>query len=532
MNTRRALVCAPVMSEFDRESGSRRIFDLLMFLRESGWAVTFVPQRAPDGERYRRILQQRGIATFVGFDQLTDRIISTGHYDLALFEFWEIAEQHLPYIRRTSPSTRVIVDSIDLHFLRHARRTFLNAGGNSGACLLDQNYGMETVRELNTYAAADCVLAVSQKEADLINDLLCDPALASRLPDCEELEPSPLGFAEREGILFLGNFRHTPNVDAVEYLCRQILPQIDPALLKKHPVSFVGTGLNDKIRGFAENLPHVRMIGWVPSVLPYLQRARMSVIPLLYGAGTKRKVVQSLMVGTPTVSTSIGVEGLGLRDREHVLVADNAKAFARAMMQLLHEDRLWSSLARKGRAHILPLHGRALAKQSFLERIEATLVKRPKTARLTSPTKDHDYRVSLHYRGLAPCVREAASASVPEGAKVAVISKGDEELVRLHGRTGWHFPQSAAGLYAGHHPANSGAAIEHLEQLRGKGAEFLIIPSTAFWWLDYYREFGDYVLSIYLQVAKNENCRIFDLRSRMKEGARNETPLPKITTIG
>ena len=514
MKTRRALVCAPVMPEFDRESGSRRIFDLLMFLRESGWAVTFVAQRAPDGERYRRMLEQRGIAVFTGFDRLTDLIISTGHYDLALFEFWDIAEQHLPYIRRASPSTRVIVDSIDLHFLRHARRTFLESAGNGRAGLLDRNYGLETVRELNVYAAADGVLAVSQKEADLINDLLGNPALASRVPDCEELAASPLGFAGRQGVLFLGSFRHTPNVDAVEYLCREILPQVDPAVLEKHPVSVVGTGLNDTIRGFAKNLPHVRMVGWVPSVMPYIERTRLTVIPLLYGAGTKRKLVQALMAGTPTVSTSIGVEGLGLSDGEHVLVADDAKTLANSIARLLKDDKLWSRLATRGRAHILPLHGRKIAKDRFLETIEAVLAKKPKTAAFTAPNPDHGYRIGQHYQRLINRVREAVQDCVPHGARVIVVSKGDEDLVRLGDRTGWHFPQNADGVYAGYYPADSAAAITHLEELRNKGGEFLVLPAAAFWWLDHYQEFAKHLAGDYQQLANNDYCRVFDLRQR------------------
>lgn len=513
MKTRRALVCAPVMPEFDRESGSRRIFDLLMFLRESGWAVTFVAQRAPNGERYQRLLQQQGIAVFVGFDQLTDLLISSGHYELALMEFWDIAEQHLPYIRRASPSTRVVVDSIDLHFLRHARRTFLRTAANGATGLLDHNYGAETVRELNVYAAADGVLAVSKKEADLINDLLCDPLLASRVPDCEELNASPLASAKRKGILFLGSFRHTPNVDAVEYLCREILPQIDPLLLEKQPVSIVGTGLNDTIRSFAKDLPHVRMVGWVPSVVPYIERARLTVIPLLYGAGTKRKLVQALMAGTPTVSTSIGVEGLGLRNDEHVLVADDAKAFAQSVERLLKDSKLWSSISTGGRAHILPLHGRQVAKERFLDALEAVFTRKPKPAALTTPNPDHGYRISLHYQRLIDHVRDAMRAYVPTGARVIVVSKGDEALVNLDDRAGWHFPSDASGAYAGHYPADSAAAIAHLEQLRDKGGEFLVLPAAAFWWLDHYHDFAEHITKRYLQVQSDEHCRILDLRA-------------------
>jgi GT2 family glycosyltransferase len=507
---RRILVCAPAMPEFDRESGSRRIFDLLMFLVEGGWAVTFVAQRAPDGERYQRLLRQHGINVFVGFDQLTDLIISTGHYEVALFEFWDTAEQHLPYVRRASPTTRVIVDSIDLHFMRHARRAFMDSDGSEN--LLDHKFGSEVVRELNVYAASDAVLAVSQKEADLIGDLLGQTTLSRRVPDSEELEESPLPFEARNGILFLGSFRHTPNVDAMEFLCRKVLPLVDPALLRAHPLLVVGTGLNDTIRGFAKDLPNVRLIGWVPSVTPYLQQARVSVIPLLYGAGTKRKLVQALMSGTPSVSTSIGVEGLELTDGKEVLIAEQPAAFAEAITRLLKEAKLWSKIAKQGRAHVLPRQGRNAAKSIFLATIETVLTQKSKRSRHPPASPDHNYRISMHYQRLLRHVREAVASHVPAGSNVVVVSKGDDELVRLDGRQGWHFPQDAAGVYAGYYPADSGAAIQHLQELCGKGADFLVVPAAGFWWLDHYQELTEHLTNVHREVMTGEHCRIFDLR--------------------
>src|SRR4029079_3474931 len=91
---------------------------------------------------------------------------------------------------------------------------------------------------------------------------------------------------------------------------------------------------------------------------------------LLFGAGTKRKLVQALMTGTPTVSTAIGIEGLGLQDDTNVLVADNPDLFARAIERLLTDETLWQRLASHGRTHIDGLNGREISRQRFLEAIE------------------------------------------------------------------------------------------------------------------------------------------------------------------
>ena len=84
-------------------------------------------------------------------------------------------------------------------------------------------------------------------------------------------------------------------------------------------------------------------------------------------------------------------------------------------------------------------------------------------------------------------VHELAATALPPGATVLVVSRGDEALVELPGGRGWHFPQADGGDYAGHHPADSREAVEHLEDLRARGAEFLVIPATSQWWLELLR---------------------------------------------
>src|SRR5207244_7233626 len=121
--------------------------------------------------------------------------------DVAFLFFWHLAERYLPTLRRAFPGTRVIVDSVDLHFVREARGRWRGAEVSDG---LDQVFATGMARELNTYAAADLVLTVSEKEAEWINDLIGLPNLARAVPDCEALDRSPVPYRDRRGILFLG----------------------------------------------------------------------------------------------------------------------------------------------------------------------------------------------------------------------------------------------------------------------------------------------------------------------------------------
>jgi len=116
------------------------------------------------------------------------------------------------------------------------------------------------------------------------------------------------------------------------------------------------------------------------------------------------------------------------------------------------------------------------------------------------------------YQQLPERMREVVRIALPPDATVIVVSKGDNELLELDGRTAWHFPQGADGAYAGYYPANSTEAIARLEALRAKGADFLLFPSTALWWLEYYGEFKQHLERRYrVVVCQEDACVIFRL---------------------
>jgi GT2 family glycosyltransferase/SAM-dependent methyltransferase len=121
--------------------------------------------------------------------------------------------------------------------------------------------------------------------------------------------------------------------------------------------------------------------------------------------------------------------------------------------------------------------------------------------------------VKQAYAQLKRRIAEAVDRHVPRKSTVVVVSKGDEDLLRLNGRPAWHFPQTEAGVYAGHYPADSSAAIDHIETLRAKGAQFLVFPSTSAWWLDHYSEFADHLIRHYRRIFERDDVGVvFDLR--------------------
>ena len=102
----------------------------------------------------------------------------------------------------------------------------------------------------------------------------------------------------------------------------------------------------------------------------------------------------------------------------------------------------------------------------------------------------------LGYRKLLADMQALVEERVPEGATVLVISRGDDEALDLGARQGWHFPQEADGTYAGRYPLDSDEAVAQLEQLRERGAGYLLVPGPSAWWLDHYEAFGRHLSAI------------------------------------
>jgi len=357
----------------DHDAGSLRMVNILRVLRDLGCHVSFVPEnRAHDGD-YTVALQAAGIEAlyhpYLPSLELHLREFG-GRYDAVIMSRVDVAEQALASVLRHCPKARRIFDTVDLHFLRESR----------GAELSDRNdrSGAERTkaRELAVARACDVTLVVSTAEQEI---------LAREAPDLKvELmsllhapTPTATPFSERTGILFIGNFQHPPNVDAVEYYLREIQP-----LLRKRlpgvPFTVIGANVPRSLERLAG--PDVRFAGQVHDIEPCFAGARLSVSPLRYGAGIKGKILTSLAFGVPVVTTAIGVEGMELEHGEHALIADSPDGFADAVVALHTDNALWRRLSENGPGRV--------SSQFSLEKAEATLAKVLGLSRELCPTTE------------------------------------------------------------------------------------------------------------------------------------------------
>lgn len=139
-------------------------------------------------------------------------------------------------------------------------------------------------------------------------------------------------------LLYMGTMHYYPNIDAVHYFFRKIHPQL-VRLVPNVQIWIVGHNPPADILAW-QRLPGVTIVGSVPDVRPYLEKSLATIVPLRLGSGTRLKILESIAVQRPVVSTSVGAEGLGLRHREHLLIADDPGEFARQTAELLQNSAL------------------------------------------------------------------------------------------------------------------------------------------------------------------------------------------------
>lgn len=331
----------------DRDSASLRLLNLMRLLREEGAHVVFMAADQRHAGAATEALQQLGVEVWYApharnwpawlreHGARFDTVVVCRHY---------VMREMLPLLRAHAPQARVVLDTVDLHYLRERRGAEL-AGDPALARVAERTRALE----LDVIARSDATLVVS----DVERELLAKDAPEARVEILSNLHQLPAtgpGYEARRDVMFVGGFRHPPNVDAVRWFVESAWPRVRAALpgLRFH---CIGADAPDVI-GALHGRDGVEVHGHVPDLSPFLDGARLAVAPLRFGAGVKGKVNQSMAHGQPVIATSCAVEGMHLRDGVDVLVADSPDAFADALVRAYRDAALWQTLACNARANV------------------------------------------------------------------------------------------------------------------------------------------------------------------------------------
>ncbi len=359
----------------DVQSSGVRIAAILDLMREMGFGVTYVSDREPPEYRWifdevnvelaKRLpqLEAQGTHVIFGFDRAVAHLKEWGaYYEAAFVCYPDLMLQYAAPIRLYSPRATLLYDTVDLHGVRYRRAAELS--GDVELCRQADRYAR--IEEVN-FVAADRIVAITPEEAAIVKSSVPNTPveIIPNIHDDAAQHHTVPGPAGREGVLFIGHYLHTPNADAAAYLVREIIPALQ-SLIGNVPVWLVGSSPTPEIKALGSGA--VRVTGYVPDVIPFFDRARVFVAPLRFGAGMKGKIGQSMSLGLPVVTTSIGAEGFDLRTGEHAMLAETVDEFVAAIARLYRDDELWRAMSSAARRHIADRFSREAVRPA-LERL-------------------------------------------------------------------------------------------------------------------------------------------------------------------
>jgi glycosyltransferase involved in cell wall biosynthesis len=335
-------VSTTTLPQPDRRSGDRHLFALLEILAKNH-RIDFclaraVPFSTPDVRRLNALLSGIGVRYLgQGWSRLA-RIHFLRWYDVGLFYFYNQVEDLLPAFKGKQPFARTIVHSMDVHFARE------RAGAELG--LFDGAAALQTeARELAAYRAVDAVLTASAPDAELLTNAggIANVVVFPVVVDIRERPPR----ARQQDVLFIGDFKHLPNVDGMRWFVRDVWPHVLQGVPAAR-LQVVGAEPPEDLISMAQATSGVSVLGRVPDTAPYLDAAAVSIAPLRYGGGMKGKVVEALASAVPVVSTTVGIQGLSVQPGHDILVADDLVGFSHHVITLLSNPETAEAMGARG----------------------------------------------------------------------------------------------------------------------------------------------------------------------------------------
>jgi Predicted glycosyltransferases len=334
---------------FDQFAGSRTNYMYLRMLLHMGFNVKFIGADFFRIEPYSTALNDLGIETLDGDwyrENWKQWILQNAQYlDYVLLNKPDPANMFLDFIKENTDA-KIIYQGHDLHYLRLERKYEVEGDKK----ILSEAKKYKDI-ESSIFAKADMVFTFSAEENSIISNSFPEVNVKTvPLYFYEEFPPVSYEFGNRSSTLFVGGFAHTPNIDAISWFCKEILPLVHRAV-PELVFKVIGSNPPPEIRCLASD--RVQILGFVTDeqLKQHYQTSRLVVIPLRFGAGVKGKTLEAMYHGLPIVSTSIGIEGIP--DISSVISpTDDAESFARRIIDLYQSPQILEDASRNNRDFI------------------------------------------------------------------------------------------------------------------------------------------------------------------------------------
>ncbi|MDT0539679.1 glycosyltransferase family 4 protein [Croceitalea sp. P059] len=355
-------------------AAGHRMMQLLGAFQEQNFEIVFATTASKT--QYSEDLSSLGIQTeaIVLNDESFDVFVNKIAPDMVIFDRFMVEEQFGWRLAEAAPNALRILNTEDLHSLRNSRQLALKKGEE-----FTTTHWLEndlTKREVASIYRSDLTLLVSHFEKQLLKEALDVPEqllyhlpfLLEEISGCsQEVFPA---FEDRRDFICFGNGKHEPNVDAIRYLKQDIWPLIKKDLPEAQ-VHIYGAYLPQQVQELHQPKDRFLIKGWIADLDTVLEQTRINLAPLRFGAGIKGKLSQAMQNGTPSVTTSIGAEGMFAGLPIPVEIADTPEAFAQKAIALYTKKIDWTAKQEEGIETINQLYSKQQLIPAFFESLNS-----------------------------------------------------------------------------------------------------------------------------------------------------------------
>ena len=352
-------------------AGSRMIQLIESFLSE-GAKITFA-STASDSD-FMFDVQQLGIdkVSIELNNSNFDTFVCDLNPDIVLFDRFMVEEQFGWRIAKECPNALRILDTEDLHCLRSARQIALKEEREFNTTDL---FSDTSKREVASILRCDLTLIISTYEMQILTEIFkVDSTLLLYLPfflnpiSNEEISTKKT-FEERNDFAFIGNFLHGPNWDAVKFLKEDIWPLIKKEL-PDSKINIYGAYPSQKVTQLNNEKEGFIIKGRAKSASEVIENAKVTIVPLRFGAGIKGKLVEAMQCGTPSVTTSIGAESMHANLAWSGFIANKPTEIAKKAIELYTSKSNWLEAQIKGIAILNSIYSKKENSTIFLSKVK------------------------------------------------------------------------------------------------------------------------------------------------------------------
>ena len=367
---KKVLVIGYVWPEPNSSAAGTHMMSLLNAFRAQNWDVEFAtPAQRTD---HMVNLDDFGITSqsiALNCDSF-DEYVKAYNPDIVMFDRFMMEEQFGWRVDKHCPNAIKILDTEDLQCLRNARHEAFKGEREFTTSDLHSDIAK---REIAAILRCDLSLIISSYEMSLLNSVFkIEPSLLHHLPfmvDLSSLPTSTKTFEQRQHFMTIGNFRHAPNWDAVLYLqkiwplIRKQLPKAELHIYGSYPPP-KATALNNPKTGFL-------IKGWADNAFDVMQSARVCLAPLRFGAGIKGKLLEAMIMQTPSVTTNIGAEGMHNDLPWPGKIANTADDFANAAVEMYTNQSDFEQAQQDGNTLLNTLYDKAQLSTVLIKKIDS-----------------------------------------------------------------------------------------------------------------------------------------------------------------